>query len=154
MNIEQRFERRQLVLIIPVFFAALFSFRPADASEAWHVAGLPSVRTQQVVFENAGARLQGTLYAPATDRPVPAIVAFHDASVGTAGAGLYRHLREGLPAIDIAVLLFDKRGSGGFTGSANEVSYETLADDGIAGARAIAKLPQIDPSRIGSDIGD
>lgn len=77
------------------------------------------------------------------------MVVLHAAGVGNADAALYRHLREGLPALGIAVLVFNRRGTGASTGSLNNVSYETLADDGIAGARAIAKLPSIDSSRIG-----
>ena len=49
----------------------------------------------------------------------------------------------------VAVLVFDRRGTGRSTGSLTNIDYQTLADDGIAGARAIAKLPSIDPKRIG-----
>ncbi len=104
--------------------------------------------SQPVVFENAGAVLHGTLYRPSALHPVAAVVAFHSAGVGRAGAALFVHLRQGLPAVGIAVLVYDRRGSGASTGTAN-VSYETLADDGIAGARAIARLSAIDPRRIG-----
>jgi pimeloyl-ACP methyl ester carboxylesterase len=106
------------------------------------------VLSQAIVFENAGAVLHGTLYRPALARPAPAIVVFHAAEVGAADAELYAHLRQGLPALGIAVLVYDRRGSGKSTGKRN-VSYETLADDGIAGARAIAKLPTIDARHIG-----
>ncbi|HZY96984.1 MAG TPA: alpha/beta hydrolase [Candidatus Cybelea sp.] len=119
------------------------------AAEPWQVAGTPAVLTQPVVFQNAGAVLRGTLYRPDVTRRVPAIVAFHAAEVGNADAALYNHLREGLPAIGIAVLIFDRRGSGRSTGSTANVSFQTLADDGIAGARAIARLAAIDPKRIG-----
>jgi dienelactone hydrolase len=152
MSLSPRHRRsvdRSVVQIVFLLVAVTFTIRPAIASEAWHVAGMPVVTTRQITFENAGARLHGTLYLPATHKPVPAIVVFHDASIGTAAAALYRHLRDGLPAIGIAVLLFDRRGSGASTGNANEASYETLADDGVAGSSAIARLPQIDSSRIG-----
>ncbi|MGA8575913.1 MAG: alpha/beta hydrolase [Candidatus Cybelea sp.] len=104
--------------------------------------------SQSVVFENAGAVLRGTLYRPAVPGRVPAVVAFHAAEVGAADAALYAHLRQGLPSIGVAVLVYDRRGTGRSTGKLN-VSYETLADDGIAGARAIARLMAIDPNRIG-----
>jgi uncharacterized protein len=106
------------------------------------------VLSQSVVFENAGAVLRGTLYRPAVPGRVPAIVAFHAAGVGAADAAVYAHLRQGLPAIGVAVLVYDRRGTGQSTGKLN-VSYETLADDGIAGARVIARLTSIDPNRIG-----
>lgn len=76
------------------------------------------------------------------------MVVLHAAEVPAADAPLYAHLREGLPAIGIAVLVFDRRGTGRSTGKRN-VGYETFAADGIAGARAIARLPSIDPDRIG-----
>ncbi len=104
--------------------------------------------SQSVVFQNDGAVLRGTLYRPAVRGRVPAVIAFHAAEVPSADAALYAHLRQGLPAIGVAVLVFDRRGTGRSTGKRN-VSYETFADDGIAGARAIARLPAIDPKRIG-----
>jgi len=133
-----------------LFVALIVSLcRPVVAGDPWNVPEVPAVIRQHVTFHNAGAALEGTLYVPVTERPVPAVVALHSASIGEADAALYRHLREGLPAIGGALLLFDRRGSGASTGSARSARYETLADDGIAGARAIARLPQIDKSRIG-----
>ena len=121
----------------------------ACAFALWHVNGTPPVVSQSIVFANAGATLRGTLYRPKSSTRLPAVVVLHAAGVGNSDAALYRHLRQGLPALGIAVLVFDRRGAGSSTGSLNNVSYETLADDGIAGARAIAKLPWIDSSRIG-----
>jgi hypothetical protein len=57
-------------------------------------------------------------------------------------------LSEGLPQIGVAVLLFDRRGAGLSTGKPG-VAYQTLSDDGVAGANAIRKLPVIDPARVG-----
>ena len=120
-------------------------------SESWQAPESPVIKRQAIEFWNAGTQLRGTLYWPvmAKARRVPVVVAFHDASVGMADAPLYRHLREGLPAMGIGVLLFDRRGSGKSGGSAKNVSYAMLADDGIAGARAISTLSQIDPRHIG-----
>ena len=116
----------------------------APAQPPWQAPGTPAVLSQPVVFSNAGAVLHGTLYRPAVSRRVPAVVVFHAAEVPAADAPLYVHLRQGLPAIGIAVLVFDRRGTGESTGKRN-VSYETFADDGVAGARAIA-LPSGDRS--------
>ncbi len=49
----------------------------------------------------------------------------------------------------IAVLIYDRRGSGKSTGSFNDIDYETLADDAIAGQQALATLARINPKRIG-----
>ncbi len=121
----------------------------ARAAQSWGTPGVPATLTQSVLFSNEGATFRGTLYRPEIAGTVPAVVVLHAAEVGRGGAALYDHLREGLPAMGVAVLVFDRRGSGSSTGSLRNVSYETLADDGIAGARAIARLPSIDPKRIG-----
>ncbi|HEY6450667.1 MAG TPA: alpha/beta fold hydrolase [Candidatus Cybelea sp.] len=118
------------------------------AGKPWQVFGTPAVLKQTIAFSNDGAVLHGTLYRPDTSQRVPAVVAFHAAGLGRADAALYVHLRQGLPAMGTAVLLYDRRGTGRSTGT-KDVSYETLADDGIAGARAISQIPAIDPNRIG-----
>src|SRR5579863_6164895 len=76
--------------------------------QAWQIGGSASILSKPVTFENAGATLSGTLYWPKSDKPVPAVVAFHSASAGNGDAALYRHLREALPALGIAVLLFNR----------------------------------------------
>ncbi|HEV3090408.1 MAG TPA: alpha/beta fold hydrolase [Candidatus Cybelea sp.] len=133
--------------------AACFAFACAapiagSANVPWFSAPTAKVVAQPVTFTNAGATLRGTLYLPNTTDRVPAIVVFHGASEPLASTPLYAHLREGLPAMGIAVLLFDRRGTGASTGN-RDVVYQTLADDGIAGAQAIRALPQIDAARVG-----
>ncbi|HEY6487172.1 MAG TPA: alpha/beta fold hydrolase [Candidatus Cybelea sp.] len=132
-----------------LLLAALPRNAQAGTPSRWQVPGTPPVTTQEIVFSNAGAVLHGVLYRPVVARRVPAIVVLHGASSGKASDHLYDHLREGLPAMGIAVLIYDRRGSGASTGSADKVDYPTLAGDGIAGARAIAKLRSIDPAHIG-----
>ncbi len=73
---------------------------------------------------------------------------YYGASEPLASTPLYRHLSQGLPQLGIAVLLFDRRGSGASSGT-NNVPYETLADDGIAGANALRAMPQVDAARVG-----
>ncbi len=114
----------------------------------WSAPPSTEVATKSVTFVNAGATLKGTLYLPASDHPVPAVVVYHGASEPLAATPLYRHLRDGLTQLGIAVLVYDRRGTGASTGSP-EVPYETLADDGIAGARTLRALPQIDAKRVG-----
>jgi pimeloyl-ACP methyl ester carboxylesterase len=113
------------------------------AAQPWVTDATVAVKATRVAFT-----LRGTLYVPASSRKVPAVVAFHGASEPLASTALYKHLAEGLPQLGVAVLLFDRRGSGASTGT-NNVSYETLADDGIAGARAVRKVAAIDPARVG-----
>jgi uncharacterized protein len=124
------------------------SLAQAQNPAAWHVP-ITHVVSQELKFSNGDARLTGTAYLPAKGDHLPAVVAFHSASAGTRDAGLYRQLAETLPALGFAVLIYDRRGEGESSGSGNNNSYETLADDGIAGARAMAQIPRIDPKKIG-----
>ena len=114
----------------------------------WYAPPSISVAAKAVTFTNAGATLRGTAYVPDVHHPVPAVVVYQGASEPLAATPLYRHLREALPQLGIAVLLFDRRGSGASTGK-NDVPYEVLADDGIAGANALRAMPQIDRDRVG-----
>ncbi len=114
----------------------------------WFASATTPVSTQTVIFSDDGATLHGTLYLPNLGHKVPAVVVFHGASEPLASTPLYRHLWQGLPQIGIAVLVFDRRGAGKSSGNPN-VGYETLAHDGIAGARALRRMPQIDASRVG-----
>jgi pimeloyl-ACP methyl ester carboxylesterase len=121
---------------------------PGAAKVPWYSPKTTGVLEQSVTFTNEGATLRGRLYIPDVGHKVPAVVVFHGASEPLADTPLYDHLRQGLPAIGIAVLLFDRRGTGASTGNPN-VAYSTLADDGVAGARAILRFPNIDPTRVG-----
>ena len=132
-----------------LFSAAIILGRQAGASEPWRVEGSPKVVAQEIQFANGEAHLAGTVYLPENGDHLPAVVALHGASDATRKAAVYRHLREGLPAIGVAVLVYDRRGSGDSTGNLKNIDYKTLADDGIAGQSALAKLPRIDPKRIG-----
>src|SRR5215475_2038028 len=122
----------------------------AGASDDWHVEGGPKVIAQDIQFTNGDAHLAGTVYLPESggDR-LPAIVALHGASDATRESGVFRHLREGLPAMGFAVLIYDRRGSGASSGTLKDIDYATLADDAIAGQNALTKLPRIDANKIG-----
>jgi uncharacterized protein len=122
---------------------------PDCASHPWCMPGTPTIVSQEVQFANAGANLVGTAYLPNAGNHLPAIVVLHSAGAATREAALYRHLREGLPAMGFAVLIYDRRGSGQSSGNLQSADYETLADDAIAGQHALAKLPRIDPAKIG-----
>lgn len=120
-----------------------------SSSDRWHVPATPEIVSREVQFANGSAHLVGTLYLPKNGNHLPAVVVLHSAGAATREAGLYRHLREGLPAMGIAVLIYDRRGSGQSSGNLGNSDYETLADDAIAGQHALAKLSWIDPNRIG-----
>ena len=136
---------------IALFCASIWTILSlqARASDSWHVEGDPKAIAQEIQFTNGDAHLVGTLYLPEHGDHLPAVVALHGASDATRDAALYRHLREGLPAIGVAVLIYDRRGSGASSGTLKGIDYETLADDAIAARNAIANVPKIDSSKTG-----
>jgi dipeptidyl aminopeptidase/acylaminoacyl peptidase len=139
-----------MAILLTVGLSDAVSFdSSASVSDPWHVAATPTVVSQEVHFANAGADLVGTVYLPNIGDHLPAVVVLHHAGAATREAALYRHLREGLPTLGFAVLIYDRRGSGQSSGSLRGVDYETLADDGVAGQHALAKLSRIDPAKIG-----
>src|SRR5579871_3501280 len=137
------------ILLTVGLFGAVSLVPSASTSDTWHVAGTPSVISQEVQFANAGANLVGTVYLPKTGDHLPAVVVLHSAGAATRESALYHHLLEGLPALGFAVLIYDRRGSGQSSGSLQSTDYETLADDAVAGQHALAKISRIDPAKIG-----
>ncbi|MGC2698061.1 MAG: alpha/beta hydrolase [Candidatus Angelobacter sp.] len=119
-----------------------------NASDPWRLAATQSI-SEEIQFTNGTAHLKGTVYLPKTGNNLAAVVVLHHAGLPTRDANLYRHLCEGLPAIGIAVLVYDRRGSGQSSGDLNKADYQTLADDAIAGQHALAKFSRIDPNKIG-----
>jgi uncharacterized protein len=140
--------QKSLPILSVAFMAAGAGLAAAQELAAWHATPTTEVTSQRVTFSNGDAKLQGTLYVPRSPHPVPAVVVYHGASEPLAETPLYRRLSDGLPQIGVAVLLFDRRGTGASTGKP-DVVYQTLSDDGVAGANAIRKLPAIDPARVG-----
>jgi dienelactone hydrolase len=120
-----------------------------DKSAAWSAPPTTSTVTLEKTFSNGAVALSGTLYLPANARDVPTVIAFHSAASATRDLALYRHLKEMLPPLGVAVFVYDRRGSGksGRTGAGGD--YLALADDGIAAQRMLAQDPRLDPKRIG-----
>ena len=110
---------------------------------------MPAIVQQPMSFTNGDVRFAGTLYLPEHGDRVPAVVVLWDASMPTRAFGLYQQLARGLPAIGVAVLVFDRRGSGESRGSIGHTTYDDLAGDGIAALHALQRTPRIDPSKIG-----
>src|SRR5260370_41028548 len=82
--------------------------RPATCqttSDLWHVAATSASLSEEIQFTNGDALLRGTVYLPKTGNRLPAVVVLHHAGLATRDAKLYRHLRDGLPAMGYAVLL-------------------------------------------------
>src|SRR5262245_56094691 len=104
-------------------------------------------REEQIVFQNGGVSLSGTLFLPSGPGPHPAAVGVH----GSGGAD-----RSGFGAIPAqlaiegtAFFAYDKRGTGKSTGSWRNATFETLAGDVRAALAVLAARIDIDRRRIG-----
>jgi uncharacterized protein len=122
---------------------------PTFAAEPWGATPVPGTTEQEFRFADGDTQLVGTLYMPASGDHLPAVIALWGASNPLRDMPLYQHLAQGLPAMGIAVLIFDRRGSGQSSGSYRSSVYEQLADDGVAAQQALARLPRIDSAKIG-----
>lgn len=97
-------------------------------------------------FDNGNVSLSGTLYLPISKEPVPAIVMAH-------GSGKELRSRSGLVfafvANGIAVLSFDKRGSGKSTGTWR-ASFTDYAADLVSGVEWLRSRPEVNLTKIGA----
>ena len=107
------------------------------------------MKSEEITFPNQTIRIAGTLYHPEGKAPYPAIVVVHPASGGERTDPFYDHLRSALPEHGIAVLIFDRRGSGASEGDFATADFEDLARDVIAGVEYLQSRSDIHPDRIG-----
>jgi pimeloyl-ACP methyl ester carboxylesterase len=138
------------MMSIALMLAAL---APASAREAaalpWSAAPSTAIVTENRTFRSGDATLDGTLYLPGGGQALGAVVVTHSASKPLRDALLYQHLKEMLPPLGIAVLTYDRRGSGRSGGKLKDSDYAMLADDAIAAVRMLKADARIDPDRIG-----
>lgn len=105
------------------------------------------IRTEEVTFTNADAKLAGTLVLPTGKGPSPAVIQVHGSGNQTRSEDFYKSRAYLFAQNGIAVLNFDRRGKGASTGVA--VSMELLADDAIAGVHFLQTNDNIEKSKIG-----
>jgi pimeloyl-ACP methyl ester carboxylesterase len=115
----------------------------------WSAPASVSVAEEEKTFENGPDKLSGTLYLARDRKPQSAIVVTHAAGFPLRDMPLYRHLKEMLPPLGIAVFVYDRRGSGRSGGELESSDYALLADDAIAAVRMLKADPRIDPRRVG-----
>jgi dienelactone hydrolase len=107
------------------------------------------MKSEEISFSNQNIRLAGTLYKPDTAAPYPALVAVHPAAEPDRTSPFFDHLRSELPRHRIAVLLFDRRGSGASEGDFETADFEDLAGDVISAVEHLQARPDIGRNRIG-----
>jgi len=121
----------------------------AQIERPWAAQPTASAIAEDKAFWNKDTRLSGTLFAPRGAKTFGAIVVLHGASSPLRSSPLYDHLKQLLPALGIAVFVYDRRGTGESAGTANSGDFPLLADDAIAAIQALKHDPRIDPKRIG-----
>ena len=104
---------------------------------------------EEILFPSQSITLAGTLYKPETNIPSPAMVVVHPASGGERSDPLYDHLRSELPGHGIALLIFDRRGSGASEGDFETADFDDLASDVISAVGYLQSRTDIDPMKIG-----
>jgi uncharacterized protein len=121
----------------------------SSAPVPWSAPASVSVVQEERTFENGPSKLSGTLYLARGHKAQAAIVVTHAAAAPLRDLPLYQHLKEMLPALGIAVFVYDRRGSGKSGGDLQASDYALLADDAIAAVRMLKADTRIDPRRVG-----
>ena len=104
---------------------------------------------EDVTFFNHGIQLTGSLYEPQGPAPYPTLIVLHAANGGTRQFPFYQHLITHLPMQGLAVLLYDRRGSGKSTGDFETSDFDDLAGDALAAIAYLSSRKDIDNRRIG-----
>jgi hypothetical protein len=109
-------------------------------------------REEPITFKNDGVSLSGTLLLPTTRPPYPAIVLAHGSGAQDRNGYLanIRFLADHLARNGIAVLTYDKRGSGRSTGRWETASFADLAGDLVAGIALLRDRPDIIDAQVGA----
>jgi dienelactone hydrolase len=109
-------------------------------------------REKEVTFRNGDVTLAGTLLIPATKGPHPAFVMAHGSGAQDRNGYLsnIRFMADHLARNGIAVLTYDKRGSGRSTGDWSKAGFADLAGDLVAGIRMLRARADINAAQVGA----
>ncbi|MFE2755255.1 alpha/beta hydrolase family protein [Actinosynnema sp. NPDC059335] len=124
--------------VTPVVTPTALAAGPAQAG--------PAVVEQDVTFSGSGGpTLHGTVLAPAEPAAArrPAMVMVHGS--GRVSRDGYRAEAEAFARSGIVTLIYDKRPKA----SRSDVDFGLLADDALAGLRALRSRADVDPDRVG-----
>jgi dienelactone hydrolase len=98
---------------------------------------------QDITFSSGDLTLHGTVIAPETGPPRPAMVMVHGSGRVTRDG--YRREAEAFARAGIVTLIYDKRPKR----SRSDVDFRLLADDALAASRALRAQAGVDPARTG-----
>ena len=105
------------------------------------------IREFEFSFDNGDVSLNGTVIMPSGEGPHPGMVMVGGS--GPSGRSQLVEVAEGFAREGMAVLAYDKRGTGQSGGNWVNSSLFDLADDAAAAFRALVSHPAIDPEKIG-----
>lgn len=111
-------------------------------------------RQEQVTFQSAGARLAGTLTLPQGNGPFPAVILIAGSGPHTRDERVLDHqpflvLADDLTRRGVAVLRYDKRGTGASLGDYEGATTRDFAADVAAGVAYLRARTDIDPAKVG-----
>lgn len=107
------------------------------------------LRQADLVVESPPVRLGATLYAPQSTAPMPAVLLLHGSGPDGRQNAYYQEMAKAFGRRGIAVLVYDKRGSGASTGDWRAAPFSALIDDAQAALRALRQHPWVDSMRVG-----
>lgn len=109
-------------------------------------------REEFLTFRNGNVTLSGTLLLPNSKGPHPAVVLAHGSGAQDRNGYLanIRFMADHLARNGIAVLTYDKRGSGRSTGDWATASFADLAGDLVAGIGMLRIRPDIIATQVGA----
>jgi len=103
--------------------------------------------SQEIRITSSGVELAATLTLPAGDGPHPAAVLLAGSGPSTRGDLL--RFCEHLNSLDVATLVYDKRGCGQSSGSWTTASLDDVVADARSAFGVLRGHPRVDPDRIG-----
>lgn len=104
---------------------------------------------EEVGFRSGDLELTGLWFTPRGEGPYPAAVILRGSGDSRRDSPWARLFVGLLLEEGVAVLLPDKRGSGGSEGDWRTATFDDLADDALAAVRHLRSSPAVDPDRVG-----
>ena len=147
-------KNRLSAVLTLVVWAALAATTAPSAAVAQTPGSKPSTVTfpleEDHYFVSQGAKLHGKLFAPARSGKFPAIVYVTGGGDYSLMVDAYaRNTVKAFTDAGIAVFMFDKRGQGKSEGGYPVDETDERTADTIAAFDTMAKLPLVDPTRLG-----
>lgn len=122
--------------------------RPVGSGTARRIADEP-YSLRELEFQNEGIWLSGTLLLPKAAGPLPTVAMIHGSGESDRDNLWYLTIADRIARGGVAVLLPDKRGCGRSSGDWTTASMEDFAKDTRAAVRALRRLAELDPERVG-----